>query len=397
MKLLVTATSFTYAAYAQELPPVTLLGNTQLCESQPWKLVLYDDFSGTSLKSNLWSPYNTTWGVDHHSDNWGDGRIPYPGNYSIIRDENVVVGDGRVRLKSIQKSGSWACDTCIHYDEERNPYVQSRPYTANYTTGYIATKQYFSSGRVEARLKMPIFHNSWNTCWLWGVGGINEIDFAESKSPVGYPAYVPFPDLLDLYRPSVTYSVHAWPPRLGSNPYDLEHESQTQWYPEQSAWHWITFRRFKYDEMHTYRCDWDSTRVSFYVDGYPIKTYYKYTETVNIPLYPGYTIPVQVPVTDCVLPAAKTLKILKGFPYKKNSTARLIFSTGVTTSGKMLPYLENVPLGQMEIDYVKVFQRRPEEDNNVNLCSPPAAGISGPDVFCPGAAYTLPAGVSGDQ
>lgn len=402
-KLLLAAASFACSVYGQELPPVTLPANTQLCENQPWKLVMYDDFSGTSLNSELWSPYNTTWGVDHHSDNWGDGRIPYPDNYSIIRDENVVVSGGRVKLKSIQKSGSWACDTCIHYDEIKNPYVQSRPYYANFTTGYISSKQYFSSGRVEARLKMPIFPHSWNTCWFWAVGGIDEIDFAESKSPIGYPVAVPFPDLLDKLRPSVTYSVHAWAPPLDNNPFSLAHEWQTEWYPGQSAWNWATFNRFRYEDMHTYQCDWDSTRVSFYVDGNHTKTYYKYTETVTIPLYPGYppgygpTISVQVPVTNCILPNTKTLKILKGFPYNKRSTARLIFSTGVTSREKILSNFEDLPLGQMEIEYVKVFQRRPEEDNNVNLCSPPSIGISGPSIFCPGAAYTLPAGVSGGQ
>ncbi|MBL7705396.1 MAG: hypothetical protein JNM21_07580 [Taibaiella sp.] len=244
-KLLVAAASFACVGYAQELPPVTLPANTQLCENQSWKLVLYDDFSGTSLKTNIWSPYNTTWGVDEHSDNWGDGRIPYPDNYSIIRDENIEVSGGKIRLKSIQKSGSWACDTCIHYHPEDNIYVQSHPYTANYTTGYISSKQYFSSGRLVARLKMPIFPNSWNTCWFWGVGGVNEIDFAESKSPIGYPVAVPFPDLLEKLRPSVTYSVHAWAPP--HNPDSLVHEWQTEWYPRQSAWHWITFNRFRYE------------------------------------------------------------------------------------------------------------------------------------------------------
>lgn len=51
-------------------------------------------------------------------------------------------------------------------------------------------------------------------------------------------------------------------------------------------------------------------------------------------------------------------------------------------------------LGQMEIDYVKVYQRHPEEDGHTEICAAstyPTVGtsISGPDMLCEEATYTI--------
>lgn len=135
----------------------------------PWKLVFYDGFDAATFNNSKWVKFNHWNGFE--SDDWDEGRVPYPGNYTVIQDENVAVSGGDVKLKVKQKTTTWQCATC-----------SMTPYTMNYTSGYISTRNSnaFNSGRIEPRLKMPKFKWSWAIFWTWYGTEVNEIDFAES-------------------------------------------------------------------------------------------------------------------------------------------------------------------------------------------------------------------------
>ncbi|HTO15748.1 MAG TPA: hypothetical protein VLZ83_08250 [Edaphocola sp.] len=170
LKLILSFISiFSFKVNAQWLPPVNFTTPQNVCDTASWKLVFYDGFDGTTLNNSKWVKFNHYPGLE--SDNWGEGRIPYPGNHTVIQDENVVVSGGTVKLKVKQKTTTWQCDTCT-----------MTPYTKNYTSGYISTRysNAFNNGRIEVRLKMPLFKYSWATCWTWYGSDVNEIDFAES-------------------------------------------------------------------------------------------------------------------------------------------------------------------------------------------------------------------------
>lgn len=351
------------SADAQWLPPVNFSTDSNVCDSTPWKLVFYDDFDGTALNNTKWVKFNHWNGFE--SDNWSEGRVPYPGNYTVIQDENVVVSGGTVKLKVKQKTTTWQCDTCI-----------MTPYTQNYTSGYISTRysNAFNSGRIEARLKMPLFKWSWGTCWTWGTR-INEIDFAESWGGTGGH---PWPYIGD--RPRNTYNLHAWAPE--TNPLGLpDHVSINNTYPNQSWWNWITGNRHHQEDWHTYICEWDTASIKIYLDGTLINTIWKYYRNQPVDYYDGNNwvlYNIKVP-SGCHL-SAGTWNITEGYPYSNNSESKIVFSVGMTNPDKVLS--SDGALGQMEIDYVKVYQRYPELEGRTEIGNALIPNITVPSTLC---------------
>lgn len=160
-----------------QLPPVNFSTNKVACDATPWKLVVFDQFNGNALNTTKWFPFNTNnWG---DNDNWCGARLAYPGNYSIHRDENVIVSNGTLKLTVEQKTNTWQCDSC-------NPTMCTQPgwgdvpRTENFTSGYISSKLRFNTGKVETRVRMPNHKNSWGTIWFWLGTNTNEIDIAEA-------------------------------------------------------------------------------------------------------------------------------------------------------------------------------------------------------------------------
>lgn len=263
-------------AYSQ-LPPVTFPSATNVCDYTPWKLVFYDGFDGTSVKSSNWYTFNTNNGGTN--DNWCEARVGYPGNESIHRDENVVVSGGTVKLKVKQKSNTWQCASCDV--SECSPGFGNTPVTKNYTTGYISSTTTYNNGRIEARLKMPLFKYSWATCWTWFLSGVNEIDFAESTGgSTGHSwPYIG-------HRPNNTYNLHAWAPSY--NPYGLPNPASiSNSFPNQSWWEFFKGKQHKQDEWHTYLCEWDTASIKTYLDGVHLTTIWKYYKKQIIPYYDG--------------------------------------------------------------------------------------------------------------
>jgi hypothetical protein len=107
------------------IPPVSIPANTQLCDNTPYKLVLTDDFNGTTLKPH-WITYNSWAGmrrIDHITSNndtvyifgdhedWADARGSADGS-SINLTENIEVSNGTVKLKTYHDTHTWQCATC---------------------------------------------------------------------------------------------------------------------------------------------------------------------------------------------------------------------------------------------------------------------------------------------
>lgn len=87
-----------FQANAQWLPPVNFPSPTNVCDNTPWKLVFYDGFDGTTLNNSKWVKFNHWNGFE--SDDWGEGRVPYPGNHTVIQDENVVKKQFEEQIKT---------------------------------------------------------------------------------------------------------------------------------------------------------------------------------------------------------------------------------------------------------------------------------------------------------
>ncbi len=360
-----------------ELPPVYLPPNTNLCNFPPYKLVLYDEFDGDTLK-HPWVTFNSYAGMPGgDNENWKEGRWDTLG-HNIVKHENVEVSNGSVKLKLIREPASWHCDTCIITRNE------------NYSSGRIRlpyTGYSFNNGKFQARLKMPTARKTHATVWTWFADMVNEIDVAEAYGYTQAPEFTVFDK---NSHPHTNYSIHSWNPNAINpfpNPYNLKHVEIRNRYPNQSWWHWAWGTGFKQDEYHTYACEWDSTKVNFYVDGAIVNLFWKYYQTRSYNTGTWFWRQTHYyNVGSTCLPDAGYWKTLQGFPYHPNSQSSLNFTISMDEDLSFF-----TPYGlvdQMEIDYVKIWQRVPE-NNWVEICDPHNFTINGPGGFCDTATYTV--------
>ncbi len=121
-----------------------------------WQYAWGDDFSGETLDLTKWS-YNYPWGTTHNHD-------------AVMSPANAVLGSGTMTLTA-QRTGTGA----------------------NFTSGAIHTgynKQRFSSGYIEARIRLPDTPGSWPAFWGLNDGWPPECDIMEypidTAGGVGY-------------------------------------------------------------------------------------------------------------------------------------------------------------------------------------------------------------------
>ncbi len=363
-----------------QLPPVNFPTAKVTCDATPWKLVVFDDFNGNSLNTNKWFPFNTnSWDT---TDNWCGARLGYPGNYSIHRDENVIVSNGTLKLTVEQKTNTWQCDSC-NPTRCPEPGWGDAPRTENYTSGYISSRLRFDNGKVEMRVRMPNHKNSWGTIWFWLGTNTNEIDIAEAWGG-NYGA------IGEMQRPRNTWSTHAWATDSVYLHYGVVDEHITDRYPNQSWWQWLWGNKkyLRQEAWHDYTMEWDTAVIKFYFDNELNRTIWKYYKSEMVPYWDGNNwvwYPVKYPSGCLITPG--DWKITEGFPYVKNSDCKLIFSLGQTSSDKIRS--SDGYVGEMEVDYVKVFQRHPELDGHTEICAGTVPQIVGPGTMCGGTAYTL--------
>lgn len=91
-----------------------------------------------------------------------------------------------------------------------------------------------------------------------------------------------------------------------------------------------------------------------------------------------------------MVPESGSYKILEGYPYEPNSNSQLRFTVAIDkepSSPLPIPPPGGTFLGEMEIDYVKIWQRNP---NNgwVDLNAIPTITVNGPDIVCSTATFT---------
>lgn len=367
--------SLAYTGYGQSgwLHPVYFPPGRFLCDTTRWKLVLSDNFNGDRINRDLWYTFNTNnWG---DNDDWAEARIEvYGGNKTIVKDENVQVSDGTVKLKMKQETTSWKCNSC-----------PGAPQSRNYTSGYIGTKMRFNKGaKVETRLRMPIFEGSWNTCWFWALNDVNEIDFAESWSNNGMPSW-PY---IGKHKPHNNYNLHSWRPRWDTNGYIPQDIDIANRYPNQDWSDWMGNTRFRYEDWHKYTCEWDTASVSIYLDDVLINKFWKYYREVPVQVYDPYVgkkVSRKVREAPTCFAPAGDWQITKGYPWNSDhSVSKLIFSVAATKTKKLHNTSGPVDLGAMEIDYVRVYQRHPGEDGHTELNADTTGAllINGPDNLC---------------
>ena len=292
------------------------------CDTAGWKLVFEDDFNGDTLKSP-WITF-VSWagmpGGDH--ENWQGARENGTG---IYLHRNVTVKDGAAHLQARKEPVSWRCDTCT--EPVKN---------AAYSTAILALPytHSFNSGRFEARIKMPVFKWAHSTFWTWLGSHTNEIDIAE-----GYGISKNYLRWATSGKSYVNYSLHSWPTPEETQAGAVHEESKNH-YPRQQGMRGRN--RLQMEEYHVYACEWDTAVVRFFLDGELVSTQWKYY-TAGKP-------------SGCIAVDGNYVQ-LPAFPSNNESFSNLRFTLAVDKADRRhQPGL----LGEMLIDYIRIWQRHPE-------------------------------------
>lgn len=378
-------------AGAQSLPPFNFPADRSICDNTPWKLIFFDDFNGNAIDSSKWITFNS-WknmsrqvnGVTVHGDHedWDQGRMRDPYN-SLLRDENIIVSNGTVKLLARNETSTWDCEAC------------PGPITKHLSAATITipfnkpdgTPNWFNSGRFEFRARFPTFQDAHSYFYLWHGSGVNEIDLAEAFGKSGSylnPSY--------KHRPGNTFTTYAWQPKPDSlNIYNLQTEKVAGDYPNQSWWDWFwgNNEHLRQSNWHTYACEWDTALIRFYFNGAHQKTIWKYYRDMSVSYHNGNTwVTYATKMPSGCTAASGSWKITPGYPYNRTADMQFRIGSGFHERTNGIPG-QNFTYGQVEVDYVKIFQRHPEDDGHTEICNDIESFILGPDVMCGGTGYGL--------
>lgn len=350
-----------YFILAQKLssqPPVTFSVPTPICDYSPYKLVFYDDFNGNTIDVNKWHTFNVYCGDEN--DHWEEARWSEGIGYdvgSIFHDDNVVVNNGTCKLIMKHGTNSW------------------QNHTSEYSAGLIESyfSNYFNCGSFEGRFKMPVYKYAHSDFWTWPCILPNSIDIAEAYGAPFFPYFINNSNNQYCDR-----SLHD----------DISPNEIMERWPHQTWFDFIFGTYLKQYEWHTYKCDWDPNFITMYFDGKFETMHCKYRQpkTYHL-LWWTYT----VYVSPYCYAGPGTYEITPGFPW--NTAAQNHLRVNVGLDKDVYPS-GNYKIGQVEIDYIKAYQRHPELDNHVDLCAAAQPVITGPSIICDNTTSTYTANPS---
>lgn len=372
-------------------PVVTFPANGNLCDPTPYKLVFYDDFNGTQLDRSKWRTYNswsgqwTTSGLD--SPNFGEGRVlPHEG-HGIALDENVVVDNGICRLfAKFQPGLKWHCDSCTmdtFYADNSGAWLSMYWY-------YNFKRMAYNTCRIEARIKYPTFDRAHGDVWTWpGETAHNSIDVAEAYGD-----------------PYFQYGTAGSNNRFCDLSLHNDHQEVMVKYPHQTWWDYVKGTFFDQYNWHTYTCEWDTAVIKFSLDGIPFRTFYKYIQIYNYAqwkkdpqtgMYYYKVYYMRVVPNGCSVSGANW-NICDGFPYHKHQMEMWNFTLDEDRDipyDRVSGYQGPFTLGEMDIDFVKVWQRHPDSDNHVNICNENNSIVNASPIICGNGLFSLSAAAPG--
>lgn len=282
--------------------PLILVEEANFCESGPWELVFNDEFDGTELNTEVWQTYFPY--CDNGDDCLASRTHGLPDELQFFHDENVrLTGNGIVQMLL-----------------EKGPITTWYNAASCYSAGMIHSRIKFKRGRFECRCKVPRSTSTfiWPSIWLFGgPTAASEIDILEI-----------------LWTTSNMY--HHALHRYGH--FGGYHASEGE------AHELIDLS----DSFHTYRCDWDTWFIDFYVDDVLMHRSCRMMDLLGRP------------VSGCFAPAGIYLQN-QAFPAQDHEVAiiaglGLHRAPGVDALGNGPP-IPDLP-ATMEIDYVRVYRRQ---------------------------------------
>ena len=190
-----------------------------------WKLQWSEEFNGNSLDENVWN-------VEVNGYGGWNNELQY------YTDKNHSVSDGTLKI------------TAQHETYQGMNYTSTRINSEN--------KIKLGNGRVEARIKLPIFKGTFPAFWLMGNNGkqwpeCGEIDIMETVN-----------------TDNIAYGTAHWPKNVGTGSEDINSEGNGTY-----GWN------LNLSQWHTYGIERDDTKIVWYVDGRTYHTVDLTTDATN--------------------------------------------------------------------------------------------------------------------
>jgi beta-glucanase (GH16 family) len=175
-----------------------------------WSMVWSDEFDGSALNEQVWS-YNIGTGIG----GWGNNELQYYTN----NPNNIEVSNGSLKITARQENFNGS----------------------NYTSSRIITNNLmeFKYGKIESRIKVPIGQGLWPAFWMLGA----------NFETASWPQCGEIDIMEHINNESVTNGTVHWNNNSG-------HSYKGSAVP------------FDENDFHVYAAIWDSTNVTFELDGH---------------------------------------------------------------------------------------------------------------------------------
>jgi beta-glucanase (GH16 family) len=290
-----------------------------VCNNNTWKLVFEDNFEDNNLNTDLWE-----------LQKWSQGGLY--GNKGVNQEynslNNVNISDGTLKIiakkETIQRKAiDWKPEEEILQDGLPN----LRTY--NYTSSNIWTKNKFSYGKFEARVKIPKGKGFWPAFWTYADNPWSEIDIFEFWNE----------DYINgNYDDSKLSKVHNM-----NVHYDYDKNGKSNYCSSK-----YTATDFS-EDFHIFTLIWDQDKIQWYVDGDLKRTDYQYYN------FSGQAV--------CTVDAFKQYAKNQLFP---TQPMHIILNLAIQSSGNDDSPDHKTPFpSQMEIDWVRYYKR--ENCNDINI------------------------------
>ncbi|MDR0969104.1 MAG: family 16 glycosylhydrolase [Lentimicrobiaceae bacterium] len=270
-----------------------------ICNPNPWVLIFEDNFEGTSLDLTKWTPIE---GVPRDF-NFNDQKAWHTA-------ENIIVSNGTLKIVTEKLDtpyqGTWVIDWSTSPPTEKTD-------SFNYTTGEIWSKYEFEYGKIEARIKIPKGKGFWPAFWAYSGNPWNEIDifeFSENK-----------PREHDM-------NVHCDYYNQGDGHKKDCHSNYTG----------VDFSQ----DFHIFTLTWERNKIEWLVDGEVVRSDYRY-----------YTILGQE--IGCTIYEYQQYAMNIVYPINPMS---IILNLAIESKDNAPNDSTPFP-SQMEIDWVRYYQRKP--------------------------------------
>jgi Ca2+-binding RTX toxin-like protein len=227
--------------------------------SSDWELVFSDEFSGSSLDSSKWNTRYKQNFYGGRTNIWNNEEQYYVGDNEVI---NGITYDAFKFSNDVMSIVGQKLDQPITADILQPVAGMPSTQTFNYSSGIISghDKQAFINGYMEIRAKVPTGTSLWPAFWLLPSSGgwPPEIDVMES---IGN-------------QPNTIYTSSHFTDNSGNHG---SHTSGHTFTGEDG----INFSQ----DFHTYAAQWDSNRLTWFIDGQAV-----FDVRQNIPDVPMYLL-----------------------------------------------------------------------------------------------------------